>query len=118
MFTPQNILEAGAILVVFAGIIGGLWGGYKSRKSTDNADANQTIELKEKAIEALREEVAILTKRVNEQDEKIKHITEINNAYIRLFSGDPSRLEEYMAATAKAITSINDKIHAAPAVIV
>lgn len=116
--TTLQIYQIGSVLVVISGVIGGFIGGYLKRKSSDTQDAVETIDLKDKAIQALRDEVAALTRRVNEQDEKIKHITEINNAYIRLFSGEPSRLEEYMKETNESLKSIDKKLNVGPAVVV
>lgn len=102
----QDILEAGSVLIVIAGIVGGFISAYRSQKTTTNTDATETISIKESTIQALRGEVAELRKTQVEQEKRIKDLELINATYVKLFQGDPSQLESYMRDTASSMEKL------------
>jgi len=106
----DQIFKIGAILVVIAGIIGGFYGGSKRQKTANDTDAGLTIDIKDKAIVALRGEVDELRAIVEKQGKEIKQLQETNAAYIKLFQGDPSRLETYMKETRDSMLTIERSI--------
>jgi len=106
----DNIFKIGAILVVIAGIIGGFWGGSKRQKNANDTDAGLTIDIKDKTIAALREEMAQLRSIQEKQAAEIKQLQETIAAYIKLFQGDPSRLETYMKETRDSMLTIERSI--------
>jgi len=106
----DQIFKIGSIIVVLAGIVGAFWGGSKRQKAATDTDAGITIDIKDKAITALRSEVDELRILVEKQGKEIKQLQEVNSAYIKLFQGDPSRLETYMKETRDSILTIERSI--------
>lgn len=102
----NEIFKIGSIIVVLAGIVGAFWGGSKRQKNANDTDAGLTIDIKDKAIIALRGEVAELRELVEKQGKEIKQLQEVNAAYIKLFQGDPSRLETYMKETRDSMLTV------------
>src|SRR5665213_697321 len=108
--TLQAIFDIGAVLVVLAGIIGAFWGGSKQQRTANDTDAGMTIDIKDKAITALRGEVQELRTLVEKQGIEIKQLQETNAAYIELFQGNPSRLEQYMKETRDSILTMEKSV--------
>lgn len=106
----NDIFKIGSIVVVLAGIVGAFWGGSKRQKNANDADAGLTIDIKDKAITALRGEVGELRIILEKQGAEIKQLQETNAAYIKLFQGNPSRLEIYMKETRDSMLAIERSI--------
>lgn len=106
----QTIFKIGSVIVVLAGIIGAFWGGSKKQRNANDTDAGLTIDIKDKAINALRGEVAELRSLVEKQGIEIKQLQETNAAYIKLFQGNPSRLEQYMKETRDSILTMEKSV--------
>jgi SMC interacting uncharacterized protein involved in chromosome segregation len=102
----DQIFKIGSIVVVLAGIVGAFWGGSKRQKTASDTDAGMTIDIKDKAIAALRGEVSELRAIVEKQGVEIKQLQETNAAYIKLFQGNPSRLEGYMKETRDSMLTV------------
>jgi len=108
--TINEIFKIGSIVVVIAGIVGAFWAGSKRQKNASDTDAGMTIDIKDKAIAALRGEVGELRAIVEKQGVEIKQLQEANAAYIKLFQGNPSRLETYMKETRDSILTVERSI--------
>jgi SMC interacting uncharacterized protein involved in chromosome segregation len=106
----DQVFKVGSIVVVLAGIVGAFWGGSKRQKNANDTDAGVAIDIKDKAITALRGEVNELRALVEKQGKEIKELQETNAGYIKLFQGDPSRLETYMKETRDSILTIERSI--------
>lgn len=66
-----TIFEAGAVLIVVAGIVGGFIAGFRTQKSSTTNDANETIALINEAKKALEEKISAQAAIISAQGETI-----------------------------------------------